>query len=141
MLTFDQNQVNYPRASVLIRDSESILMMHRFRDGNEYYVLPGGAVEEGENAEEAALRELKEETSIIGKIEKKVSEYSDPSGRVHYIFLCSRISGEPKLPEDSPERMIMNKDNQFEPMWVKLERIPSLKIYPEGTAEYLRKLL
>lgn len=56
-------------AAVLRTQSEEILMVkHRWRDGTTSWILPGGALLPGEKPEEAALRELYEETGLKGRI-------------------------------------------------------------------------
>ncbi len=60
-----------PRASaVVLRDGgQSVLMVrHRRRDGTEYWQLPGGGVHNGEKPEHTALRELREETGLEGRV-------------------------------------------------------------------------
>ena len=56
-------------AAVLRSQSEEILMVkHRWRDGTTSWILPGGALLPEEKPEEAALRELYEETGLKGTI-------------------------------------------------------------------------
>ncbi len=43
------------------------------------YALPGGFVEIGESVEDAALRELEEETGVSGKIVSLIGVYSAPN--------------------------------------------------------------
>ncbi len=60
-----------PRAAAAvlrIQSKEILLVKHRWRDGTTSWILPGGGLLPGEKPEEAALRELYEETGLIGTI-------------------------------------------------------------------------
>jgi 8-oxo-dGTP diphosphatase len=72
------------------------------------YALPGGFVEYGERMEEAALRELREETGIEGKIRRLVGVYSrpdrDPRGHcVSAAYLIDASGGTPVAGDDAAE--------------------------------------
>ena len=57
---------------ILIKDNK-ILLIHRFKtlNGilNEYYVIPGGKVEVGEDLVSTTIRELKEEVGQGGNVD------------------------------------------------------------------------
>ena len=59
-------------ARALIIKDDNILLIHRIKNGEEYYVLPGGAIESDETPEDVAIRECKEETNLNCKINKKL---------------------------------------------------------------------
>lgn len=115
-------------------------MMHRYNHGDEYWVLPGGGVEEGESFEEAALRELREEMSIEGMIEEKLTELTDRNGGKHVIFLCKYVSGEAKLGESSEEAKKFSSEQKYIPEWIEAERLPDLTFYPVEAKELLHEI-
>ncbi|MBN2189614.1 MAG: NUDIX hydrolase, partial [Candidatus Aureabacteria bacterium] len=73
--------VNYqnplPAATCVVRNrSGNILLVKRNTEpGMGRWSLPGGFIEHGEYAEQACLRELKEETGINGKIRRLIGIY------------------------------------------------------------------
>lgn len=101
-----------------------LLLMERWRPGLHYFSIPGGGIEEGETAEEAVLRELNEETTLIATIERPVFEMR-AGPVIHHIYLCNYISGEPHLPPDSPEAQ-HGPENRFKPGWVSVAGLDGL---------------
>ncbi len=96
------------RAQCLVCRGDQILMIeHRMR-GRDFYNLPGGGVEDGETPEEAALRELKEEVLVDGKVLRPLAREYKPDGvsRV-FTFLVEipddATPGKGKDPELSDE--------------------------------------
>jgi len=69
----------YPTVDIIIyhADRGIVLVQRRFEPLG--WALPGGFVEYGETVEQAAIREGKEETSLVLRLEKLVGVYSDPA--------------------------------------------------------------
>ena len=54
-----------PTVDTIIQKDSKILLVKRKKDPfKQMMVLPGGFINEGERAEDAAIREVKEETSL-----------------------------------------------------------------------------
>jgi len=83
--------------------------------------IPGGFVEVGEKVEEAAIREIKEETGLDVKLKKLLGVYSDPDRdpRFHVVSVVfiGDAEGEPKPSSDAKKVHIF-----------KLEEIPLEKL-------------
>lgn len=72
-----------PSVTVAVRDGAGrILLVHKI--DNDYWALPGGAVDLGESAAEAALRETAEETGVTIELTGLVGIYTDPGHVMAY---------------------------------------------------------
>ena len=133
--------MNRTRATSVVINDGKLLMIHRFNNGEEYFVLPGGGVEDGEELERAATRELKEETSVNADLREKLLDFIDKHGDRHILFSQEYISGEPKLAEGSTESESFSNFQKYFPEWVDIKRLPELTIYPKEEKEFLIKHL
>lgn len=121
---------------LVIKDGK-ILLMERWRGEDHYFSIPGGGIEVGETAEQAAVREIMEETGVTAKVVKPVciAKYGE---RQHYFFLCEYITGEPHLPPESEEASRPAENNRYLPRWVSIEEAATL---PFGYWEPIREWL
>lgn len=123
------------RAGAIVIHNGCLLLMHRIKNQKEYYTFPGGTVEDEEDIKTAAVREVLEETSIIVKpldlvYHLQVIDDQKTVIKDEYFFACEYISGEPMLAPDAIERQHMNEHNIFEPLWIRIDQIKDLCLYP-----------
>lgn len=112
--------------------------MRRVKNGEEYFVFPGGGVEEGELPEEALEREIKEELTLDVKNYKKIFEIENRGVKETY-YLIMDFSGTPQL--GGPEKGRMNEQNQYYPEWLELMKAAELKnLFPREAVEELKDL-
>lgn len=126
-------------AAVVIEDNQ-VLLMHRVNGGKEYYVFPGGGVEEGETKEETAIRETQEEMSVKIEIQKLLYHIHYQSGTresEQYFYLAKYISGSPQLNPGNELTDMESGKSVYEPMWVKFEKIDDLNVYPTEVKDWL----
>ena len=74
--------------ALVVREDKILLVKHKMGE-REFFCLPGGGVEENETYEEAAIRELKEESCVDGIIDRKISIQIKPDnrGEVHTFLV------------------------------------------------------
>ena len=115
--------------AIIIEDGKLLTMFRRKikKDGSvkEYYVIPGGGLEESETLEENVIRELKEEFNVDIEIVKFLSteEYDDT---IANYFLCKIVNGTPKLGGEELDRM--TPENYYEIRYIDLNDIDNYDI-------------
>lgn len=121
----EENETNKSERSIcIVTRGNKILIEHMCYD-HDFYDLPGGGIEEGETPEEAAIRELKEECCIDGKIIRKLTTLYNEVGYydAEHCFLMKvdddaevATGSDPEL--NAEDQMIKNVE------WKTLEEIP-----------------
>jgi 8-oxo-dGTP diphosphatase len=116
------NMNNRKRVAGLILMNGKVLLIRRVRnDRGEYYVLPGGAVEDGETNEEALIREIKEETSLdVSSMYHLFNIHNgDPNNGIfdqdESYFLVKPTTSDASL--GGPEKERMTDDDQYHLEW------------------------
>lgn len=72
-----------PAAAACIRDEEGRVLLLRRSDGKNLWGFPGGAIEPGERAADAVVREVREETGLDVEPVALIGVYSGPE----YVFV------------------------------------------------------
>ena len=117
-------------ARAIIIENGKILVMHRNKQGSQYYTLVGGRANQNESIEDALVREVKEETGLdvtshqLVYTENHAEPYND-----QYIYLCEIAPHDSVAIQDTSEEAFMNKlsVNMHEPRWADVkgfERLP-----------------
>ncbi|MFJ2399826.1 NUDIX hydrolase [Streptomyces xanthochromogenes] len=122
-------------AAIIVQDGKALMVRRRISEGELMWQFPAGAIEEGEIAEEAAVRETQEETGLTVKAIRLLGERVHPkTGRSMSYTACEPITGEAHVADEDELDAIA---------WVSLEEIP--KYVPYGlfgpVQEYLDQVL
>lgn len=140
---FEHHKVTMPAAAmtVVLSDSGADVLLswrHRFVPDTWNYELPGGLVEDDEDPESTAVREVVEETGYRPRSMRHLVTFEPMIGMVsspHHLFLADGATREGR-PTEKDEGL-------FE--WVPLARIPDLitsgKVVNSGTLVGLLQVL
>jgi len=130
------------RAGIILIENDRVALIERHRAGLDYFVFPGGGVDEGETPEQAAIREAMEELGVDIAIKRKVVViHFDQSTQVYY--LVERVGGE--FGSGTGEEFTDSDPNDpdegiYIPIWMPIDELPRHeKVFPESVAKLLLK--
>jgi len=127
-----------PRAAagaIVFKENRVLLVLRGQPPAEKMWAVPGGSVELGETLQQAAEREVYEETGIVIQAGEPVFTFNsivrDDSGQIqfHYVIvdlIADYVSGEPKAGDDA-----------LDARWVSAQEMKSLNVNSK-TKELLR---
>jgi inorganic pyrophosphatase len=125
------------RAAVFVIDKDKVLLFYRLKNGQEYYAVPGGGVEPNETPEQAAVRELKEETSLNITLGNKIGELEADDNH-QYFYIAKSWSGTPTFGGEELERQ--SPANVYRLEWVPIETLNDIDLRKEARKILLKYL-
>lgn len=118
-------------AGIIVQGDRVLMVRRRVKEGELMWQFPAGAIEAGETAEQAAVRETQEETGLTVEAVKLLGERVHPkTGRLMSYTACSVVSG---------EAHVADEEELAEVAWVTLAEIPSY--VPYGLFEPVQQYL
>ncbi len=111
-----------PTVDIIIRVDDGVVLIER-KNPPFGWALPGGFIDYGESAEDAAIREAKEETSLDVRGLKLFGVYSEPDRDPRHhtltVVYTGRGEGQPKAADDATRLKVfgpasMPKDMAFD---------------------------
>ncbi len=130
----EDRKFNYRVCAMIISDGR-ILAMHDER--SPYFYLPGGRVKLGETAEQAVIREVREELGADARIVRPLwlnqAFFTEDVDKLNYHELCiyflTEISGS-DLPERGSVFTIKEGERTHVFEWLEFERLKDEYFYP-----------
>ncbi len=130
MVNYENNKRIVARAITFIDDKVLLIERHNVNyEIQDYYTIPGGGVEIGEDYKEAAIRETFEETCCNIEIVKDLTIEDYGTGICHW-FYGKYISGTPELGGEEKERNSSN--NSYKVVLINMNDINNINILGVG---------
>ena len=125
------------RARVILynKENKAVLLIHRLKNGRNYWVIPGGGAEKNETPIDTAIREINEELNIHLK-PNDLMHFFKYKGKECEEFFYTEIpySVAPKISGEERERA--SSDNVYQPEWVAVKELPKINLMtPEIAAK------
>lgn len=124
------------RAAIIIKKDNQVLLIYRYKNGREYYVIPGGGIKRGETPLQAAVREIQEETSLEVSEVRPFWQFNN-RGNNEYYFYTENFKGQ--LQFIGPEIQKMSADNVYHLCWVDILHLSEIPLMPPELTPIIQK--
>ncbi|CAL9664564.1 RNA pyrophosphohydrolase [Streptomyces sp. enrichment culture] len=122
-------------AAIIVKDDKVLMVRRRVSEGELMWQFPAGAIEPGEAAEDAAVRETAEETGLVVTSLRLLGERVHPkTQRLMSYTACEPVQGEARVADEEELDAVA---------WVSHSEITDYVPYPlyEKVQEYLDDVL
>lgn len=125
-------------SAIIVRDNK-ILLIHRRKNSEEYWVFPGGGVENTETPEEGIKREVKEETNLdVKKCELAFMAYNEASETDQPFYNCEVSEGEPEIVGEEKDKH--SPENWYHLEWIDFKKVKDIWLVPVKAKEKVIEL-
>jgi ADP-ribose pyrophosphatase YjhB (NUDIX family) len=121
-MTQKQQPVIFAASAAVWHEGKVLLVKRGRSPGKDFWSLPGGKVEQGETLQEAALREVLEETGLSPKIHGLIGVFKVAAGAVQYEISC--------FAAQSSRQELMPGDDAADAQWFSPDDLQSLNLAP-----------
>jgi ADP-ribose pyrophosphatase YjhB (NUDIX family) len=124
------------RAGVIIISEGGLALIERVRDGERYFLFPGGGLEPGETPAQAARREAFEELGLDVRMGRLLATVRY-RGREQRYFLAEAEGG--RFGSGGGAEMVSSATDagSYRAVWVPLSRLPRLPVHPRALADLI----
>ena len=121
------------RARVILYNPEhkAFLLIHRFKNGRDYWVVPGGGAEENETPVATAIREIGEELDLQLK-PAALRHFFTSEAKEEFFYTEIPYIVAPAISGEEKERS--SKSNVYQPEWVAGADLTQINLMPPEIA-------
>ncbi|MEW5658319.1 NUDIX hydrolase [Streptomyces cinereoruber] len=102
--------------AIITAGGRVLMIRRREREGKLLWAFPGGGIEAGETAEEAAVRETAEEVDLKVEVIRSLGERVHPQTGRHMSYVACEVVG--------GEARVADEEELAEFAWIRLDEIP-----------------